>query len=125
MNEKINTKGRLISKKRAIEICSLWHGGQWSALCQFSSSGKYLPEYQLKYMNEILCEIHSVFQMFERILTTKESKELNSLLRWFAYKGSENGIEVILIKHELYGYYYPAIMKNENDIKIEPIYLPR
>ena len=52
--EKItNPRGIIISKNRAQEICSNWHGGQWSALYSFASSKTYVEEKYNDYLAEI------------------------------------------------------------------------
>lgn len=34
-------------------VCTHWHGGQWSALYQFASSGTFVPGNILRYLKEL------------------------------------------------------------------------
>jgi hypothetical protein len=69
--------GTIISKNRAMQICSHWHGGQWSALYSFASSKQYRDEWYGDYLKEI-----------ENCMAVKqkEALELKSLKRFFDYK---------------------------------------
>lgn len=69
--------GVIISKNRASEICSDWHGGQWSALYSFASSKNYVEKKYMDYLSEIKENKPS---------TVKEKAELKSLKRFFDYK---------------------------------------
>lgn len=42
-----------ITKEKARQIASNWHGGQWSGLYQFSSSGIYVSENHDRYIREV------------------------------------------------------------------------
>ena len=70
-------RGVIIRKKRAIEICSHWHGGQWSALYSFCSTGRYIDKKYSDYLSEI---------KENNPQKVKEKAELNSLKRFFDYK---------------------------------------
>ena len=72
----------LISKLKAKEIASDWHGGQWSALYQFASSGIYLPETHKKYLNEIADNIP--------LASLTQKRLLRKLKAWFIYKHKEH-----------------------------------
>jgi len=72
----------VISKIRAREIASHWHGGQWSMLYSFCSSGIYMQDKFSEYISEIQTNVAS---------TKKDASELNKLTRWFEYKNWEHG----------------------------------
>jgi hypothetical protein len=72
----------LLSKDKAREVASDWHGGQWSALYQFASSGEYVPGYQKKYLFEIAENIPLASYTQKRLL-----KKLKS---WFVYKSKQH-----------------------------------
>ena len=42
-----------ITKEKARQIASNWHGGQWSGLYQFASSGIYVSENHDRYIREV------------------------------------------------------------------------
>ncbi len=98
----------LISKNRCIEICTSWHGGQWSALYQFLSSGVYMPENHLKYLKELQECREPEYYLHPGTISKKNDAELNSAQRWFIYKGTEIGIKTGWIDHPVYGYKIPT-----------------
>lgn len=102
---------RTITKKRAKEICSLWHDGQYSALYQFASSGIYARENALHYLREIQDSLHPEYLLFQRILTMKEYRELISLQNYF----HKIGLRVKYGKHPVYGYNIPYLEQDENN----------
>jgi len=66
-----------VTRKRAQVIAAQWHGGQWSALYSFASTGQYLPELHDQYLKEIDTDI------CERFTSPKHSKELYHLQTYF------------------------------------------
>ena len=99
----------IISKDRARHIANLWHGGQWSPLYQFASSGEYIPSQHLQYLKEVYSNIENEYYApYPQLLTKKELSELKSLLKWFEYKGKENGIHTEYVKSKHYGYTKPV-----------------
>jgi hypothetical protein len=115
-------RGSILSKDRAREIASHWHGGQWSALYQFMSSGVYMPQNHLWYLFEIIQDIENEYHApYPRKLSQKETRELKSLIRWFAYKGEEHGIKTDVRTHSQYGYSYPVVSENRNNHSIDPL----
>jgi hypothetical protein len=68
----------MISNKRAREIASNWHNGQWSHLYQFTSSGVYLP--QSAYIQELNKCIPTCPQ---------DATELKQLIKYFKFKDNE------------------------------------
>lgn len=77
LNESVN----IISKDRAQEIASNWHGGQRSALYSFSSSKKYVDSKYDDYIDEINSN---------KPTNSKDKKELSDLKKFFTYKHNEN-----------------------------------
>ncbi len=70
-------KGSVISKLKAIELAAAWHGGQWSALYSFASSGKFIPNLYKRYLSEI---------SENKTTSNKYQLELKKLKKWFDYK---------------------------------------
>lgn len=64
-----------ISVQKAREIASHWHGGQWSALYQFASSGVVTKENLNRYFSEINSDLNGA--------SHKDKKELKSLELFF------------------------------------------
>lgn len=94
---------KYITSNRAQEIASNWHGGQWSALYQFASSGKYLVENHLLYLEEIIQEIHrpeTALKPFFR--SKKDQAELNSLKLWFEQYAVRYNVQTVW-KKDFYG----------------------
>lgn len=115
-------KGRMISKARARDIATHWHGGQHSALYQFSSSGVYMPENHLKYLREVQTDMEPEYYPNPGVLSKKNERELNSLKKFFEFKGTENGIGTKWAKHPQYGYLVPFITE-ETKINVKPLHM--
>jgi len=111
---------KAISRARAQEIANYWHGGQWSALYQFTSSGVFMPENSERYLSELWDCLQPEFALHPGELSQKNEKELKSLFRWFAFKCTEIGIKTETKKHELYGYNYESVT-DANGYKITPV----
>jgi hypothetical protein len=69
-------RGNVISTLAAREIAMGWHGGQWSALYQFGSSGVYMDSYYDLYISEIDSNLNSA----------KSDRGLKALKKYFQYK---------------------------------------
>jgi hypothetical protein len=108
----------VICKDRAKEICNAWHGGQWSALYQFGSSGIFIPENILKYLKEVQENREPEYNLHPGTISIKADKELKSLIRFFEFKAFEEGIKIEWVKHSQYGYLIPYIAENIYDRKI-------
>lgn len=91
----------------AQKIAASWHGGQWSALYQFASSGIYLVENHLRYLQEIETELHPEYNLIPGTLTKAQEKELNKIRTYFIRMGEKQGIETTWRVHSLYGYNIP------------------
>lgn len=104
-----------ISNQLARQIANEWHGGQWSALYQFASSGVYLIENHLRYLKEVQEALEPEFYLYPTTLSKRNQASLNSLKRWFEYKGLENGIKTEWSKHSVYGYMIPHVSKDTPD----------
>ena len=103
--------GRTITTERAREIAGQWHGGQWSGLYQFASSGIFVPQSILHYLHEVQ---HGGIDAPELALhpyslTVKDRSELESLLRYFLKRAQENDIAIFWKYHSQYGYIYPTV----------------
>lgn len=104
---------KTITTTRAKEICSAWHGGQWSAFYSFASTGEIHIPYILRYLQE--CEEllnPEYWSINPKPLTVKDRKELNSLKRYFLMAAVMGGFEITFKPHELYGYLIPYITGN-------------
>lgn len=108
---------RLITLERAKQICSHWHGGQWSAYYQFSCTG-YMIENCLHYLKETEDNLHPEYALHPGTLTKKDERELNSLKRYFIACGKSYGLDFTYEKNKSYGYMMPKIC---NDVPQETL----
>ena len=109
-------KGGAVSEERAKQLATEWQDGVGSALYQFGSSGKYLIENHLEYLNEIQHELEREYHRATyKELTQKDAKELNTLKKYFELKGKESGIKTEYGKHPVYGYTIPYVSKDTSD----------
>lgn len=116
---------KTINTKKAIQLLASWHGGQWSAMYQYMSSGIYMPENALWYIYECLQDIENEFYAnYPRILPAYQVRELRSLIRYFEKKAKEHGILIEYVKHPVYGYTVPQVSDNINGHKIDGLRLP-
>lgn len=113
----------LISKLRAIEICSHWYEGQTDSLYQFLSSGIFVPEKSLLYLRSVQSCLEPEYYLHPQTLSKKDQKELNSLKRFFEFKCSEVGISIKWEKHPTYGYLVPFVKENPNNIQVKKLSL--
>lgn len=120
---------RTISTQRAQEIASHWHGGQWSAFYQFSSSGCFIIENVLQYFKELLADMEPEYWSLHPVeRKVYEMKELRLLERFFHAKATELNVAVEYGKSEQYGYLIPFIKdETPDDIasKVNTISYPR
>lgn len=105
----------MLKHETAKKLSSQWHGGQWSALYQFGSSGVYLIENHLQYLKEVEMSMHPEYDLHPSDLSKKSEKELNSLKEFFTEQGKENGIGTEWHKHDLYTYMIPYITEDTAD----------
>lgn len=109
----------MLRNKTASKICSYWHSGQWSSFYQFSSSGVFVPENCLRYLQECEDNLHShEMALHPYVISKKDEKELTQLKDFFIQKCESIGIEIEYKKHELYGYLIPTIKNNPQQIEI-------
>ena len=99
-------------KKSAIKISSNWHGGQWSALYQFASSGIYVIENHLRYLQEIEDCLHPEYALYPGTLSKKDEGNLIGLKWFFIRMGERNGIKTEYHQHLIYGYLIPFISED-------------
>lgn len=102
----------MIRINTARNICANWHGGQWSALYSFSSTGIYFLEYALKYLREIEDCLHPEYKLYPGTLTKGQEIELTKLKAFFTNEGKKTGLIFEYHKHEIYGYLIPYICDN-------------
>lgn len=100
---------KTITIKRAQEICSHWHDGQYSAFYQFASSGIFTIENVLRYLQECENNLHPEYNLHPSILSVKNNKELNSLKSFFIKTANDNKIYIGWETHPVYGYEIPFI----------------
>ena len=107
---------RTITNKKAIELCRLWHGGQWSALYQFSSSGMIIKQNALWYIEEILQEMYKPeTSLIPFIRSQKDRNELIKLKNYFLNKLDKINIS-ISFKNDFYGFPFPYLVNDDNEI---------
>lgn len=108
----------------AVKISSNWHGGQWSALYQFASSGVYVVENHLRYLQEIESDLHPEYNLHPGKLSKKDEGNLTGLKWFFIRMGEKNGIKTGYNKHKLYGYEIPFVYSDTDESilnKIKPL----
>lgn len=98
--------------KTAVRVCSNWYGGQWSALYQFLSSGIYMPENHLRYLQEIETDLHPEYNLCPGELSKRDERELNGLKQFFIKLGEKHGLKTEYHEHELYGYLIPYLTED-------------
>ena len=100
---------RTISKNKAMQICSEWHGGQWSKLYSYASSGEYVESYTLHYLQEIAQNLLSgEYALYPYTLPKYQIKELSQLKRYFTNLANKLGHSIYYVKHSIYGYNVPC-----------------
>lgn len=108
-------KKRTITAERARAIASQWHGGQWSALYQFASSGIFHVPNTLKYFQELEFDLEPEFWNAKEVTRTKKDlKELNSLKKYLLQLAAENAVPVEFEKSN-YGYQIPYLMESVSE----------
>jgi hypothetical protein len=98
--------------KTAIKLASNWHGGQWSALYQFASSGEYLIENHLRYLREIEDNLHPEYNLHPGTLSKKNESDLNGMKSFFIGMGEKHGIKTEYHDHPIYGFPIPFISED-------------
>ena len=117
---------KTITKQRAQEIASWWHGGQWSALYSFTSTGTFFLEHALQYFKEIYSDIEAeYFNAREINRTQKDIRELNQLKNYLLKVAeAEHGLIIEFHKDQKYGYTVPYLadgVSEEVERKIKPV----
>jgi hypothetical protein len=105
----------MMRQSSAVKICSHWHGGQWSALYQFASSGIYTIENHLRYLQEIEQALHPEYNLYPGELSKKDEGNLTGLKWFFIRMGERNNIGTEYHQHEVYGYQIPYITEETAD----------
>lgn len=116
----------MITTKTAQKIAASWHGGQWSALYSFTSTGFFFPEKAISYLWEVMKDLQNeFFAPCPRTLSKSEAKELNSLKEYFEGEIKRSTfLEIEYKKHPVYGYSYPdAVTGNQGIVNFETIRL--
>ncbi len=105
------------TKKESIrQICTEWHGGQWSALYQFCSSGIYLPENHLRYLKELQECREPEFYLHPGTISKKNDARLQSAQKYFTNEGKKHSIVTDWKNHPVYNWLYPFIFDARPDI---------
>lgn len=100
-----------MKKQTAVKICSHWHGGQWSAIYQYCSSGEFHAPNVLRYLQEIERDLHPEYDLHPSALSKKDLTDLTGLKKYFIQLAAKNGYEIAFKEHTLYGYLIPYITK--------------
>lgn len=99
-----------IKPATAQKIASYWHGGQWSAFYQFSSSGVIVKENVLQYLKEVEICLHPEYALYPGTISKTALKQLTGLKEFFISQiNSMFGITIEYSKHPIYGYLIPYI----------------
>jgi hypothetical protein len=84
-------QGHPISNGQARVIAAAWHGGQWSALYSFSSTGAVLENESDPHGRDIVAELS---REIDALTDAPEREELEALLAYVenvGRRGSQNG----------------------------------
>ena len=96
--------------KQVQNVCAAWHGGQWSALYQFASSGIYLPENHLRYLKELQECREPEYYLHPGTISKKDDKTLQAAQNFFLKEGRKiGGIVTDWKSHPVYGYQIPYV----------------
>jgi hypothetical protein len=104
-------------KEWAKKIAGYWHGGQWSTLYQFASSGIYMIENALLYLVEIQREIELpeyALRPFDR--SKKDANQLLSLKKYFEDQAKKEGINITWQSWKAYGTMWPITDSEDSRI---------
>ena len=108
-------------QKSAQTISSHWYGDQWSALYQFASSGQYIVENHLRYLQEIETALHPEYNLYPGQLNKRQEGNLTGLKWYFIRMGERSGIKTEYHQHNLYGYYIPYISEDTPDLLADQV----
>lgn len=87
---------RTITKEKAKLIASEWHGGQWSALYQYSSSCEFVKENALDYINECVgCKQPGKIELHKYDIL-----KLDMLIRYFIKEAAKHDITIKFTKYD-------------------------
>lgn len=116
---------KTISKKRAIQLCCNWYRGQHDKLYQYLSSGVFMPENILLYLNSIYAEIDGEYWHVNYYRPQYQYNELYMLKRYFEKLAFKWGITIEYKKHPDYGFTVPTIKENNSGIEIKELKFAR
>lgn len=97
-------------------LCATWHGGQWSALYQFCSSGVYMVENHLRYLKELQECREPEFYLHPGTISKKDDNQLRAAQNYFIQQGAKIGINTYWGNHNLYWYKIPFCTGRENEV---------
>lgn len=121
-NKNMQLKSRRCKKDIAKTIAGAWHSSQSSALYQFASSGIYMIENHLRYLQEIEYALHPEYNLYPRELTKIQREQLEKLKDYLIQEGTKNGLNTTWGIHPKYGYNIPYIDENTPREIFEKIY---
>jgi hypothetical protein len=106
-----------ITTKRALSIAANWNQGEHSALYELATTGQYKVENHLRYLEEVIQEIHrpeTALRPFHR--TVKDHGELISLKLWIEKQGFMNNVQTVW-KKDFYGIVpFPTVVTTHKNI---------
>jgi hypothetical protein len=112
-------------KEQVQKVCADWHGGQWSALYQFASSGIYLPTKHLYYLKELQECREPEYYLHPTVLAKRENDRLQAAQNYFVSEGKKHSIVTDWKRHKVYGYEIPFVFDADPTVfaNIEPLYI--
>jgi len=108
-------------KDQVKKVCSEWHGGQWSALYQFASSGQFVPENTLRYLKELQECREPEYYLHPGTISVKDNNRLRAAQNFFTQEAKRTGIIITWRRHPVYGYMVPlasSIYVNVTGLKL-------
>lgn len=108
----------MITQKTAQRIAADWHGGQWSQLYSFASTGKINTEFALWLIEEVIQEqIRPETALKPYHLSKKDSKDLASLREFLILKAkTDNDIDIRITK-DFYGFDLPYLFASVHNVR--------
>ena len=95
------------------KVCASWHGGQWSALYQFASSGIFIHDNILRYLRELQECREPEYYLYPCTISKHDDLKLSACQRWFE---KQYGSKIVWEHHPIYGYMVPCLAEHDDTV---------
>jgi hypothetical protein len=107
----------MIKHSTALKIATVWHGGQWSPLYSYASTGKLSTEDALLIIEEVIQNyIQHEIALKPYFLSKKDKSDLTNLKNYFISEYNKIGIDIRLCK-DFYGFEMPYLYGTNLNVK--------